>query len=246
LFKISGDRGVLKTTKFYDQFVERLGELSNLKLIVVDTKTRFSPGEGEGNVTATQEITYYEAIARKTGATVMLLHHSNKKSRDGSQDGATAYRDATAIFDSVRAAWYLRPADNKEIEGNREEGATYQLLENAKNNYIKQCENIIVVRNGYKYVAQAASKGNKKEKEDIVYSGIQTCLLTYLQSSRIPEHLQAELVKVAEDEIKAKRNDVKAVINNMCEDGLLEEAASGKRSKSYSLTAAGVTWGLSI
>jgi len=89
------------------------------------------------NAIATQEITYYERIAKETGATIMLLHHTNKVSRDGSTSGAQSFRGATALFDSIRAVWYRRGCTETKLMAMVVEDRTpgrYLVWENSKNN----------------------------------------------------------------------------------------------------------------
>lgn len=251
LFNIDGFKGVLKKTKYYDQLLERLKTLKNLKLIVIDTKTRYSPGEGEGNVLATQEITFYENIAQTTGATVMLLHHSNKKSRGNEpQTGATAYRDASAIFDSVRAAWYFRPLTDGELAENNlttSESQSHYVLENSKNNYIKEDVPILVSRSGYTYTAGAmAVKLPKGQAKEIKAEAARNCLITYMQQSSQPIFSQATLVQVAKDEAKASRNIVATVLAELQEDGIVEVLDESKKARAFRLTPEGELFSLTL
>jgi len=82
--------------------IKYLKGLQDLKLVIIDTKIQYSPVDEIDNVAATQEIRYYERIAKATGAAVLLLHHTNKASRGGEGAGVQAYRGGSAAYDSCR------------------------------------------------------------------------------------------------------------------------------------------------
>ena len=197
---------------------------------------------------ATHEVAYYERIARETGATVVLLHHTNKLSRSGIQDGQQAYRGVTALFDNTRACWYLRSLTSKEIleeEINPEEEDKYFLLENAKNNYIPKHKNLIIKRDGYQYSARyALPKQSKEQKIDSKRQALIDLLLMYIQNSKQIEHSQAELLKWGRTE-KIGRSRMMDALEIAVEDGLLISKSEGK-VKLYSLTDFGKKYNLEI
>ena len=247
LFKLRKD-GILAPTEYYKSLVGCLKEIDNLHLVIVDTKTRYSPGEGEGNVTATQEIAYYEAIAKVTSASVMLLHHTNKSSRDGSQSGATAYRDASAIFDSVRAAWYLRGLRPDEIAAqdiSEDEAGSFLYLENSKNNYIQVNSPVIVHRTGYKYtvrdIVPKLSAAEKKEKmQQLAYDTV----IGLIQTAKGPVKSQADILTLCREQRIGRIRTIKA-LDELVEDGLIERRNDGNRF-SYSLTEEGMIYQTTI
>lgn len=248
LFSLRSD-GTLKITEYYKALLDSLLEIQDLKLIVIDTKTRYSPGEGLGNVTATQEITYYENIARKTGATVMLLHHTNKGSRDGSQSGMQAYRDATALYDSVRAAWYLRPlTDSERVAQNiaDDDPASYLMLENSKNNYIACHEPWVIQRQGFSYGKQKmqpklSSTEKKVRQEQECYS----IFIQVMQRHCTDEVRQGELLKMCADATSVSFTKARKLIDQIVEDGYIEKSFRD-RAVWYALTPEGVSYGLTV
>jgi RecA-family ATPase len=242
LFRLKSD-GVLLTTDYYTSLVDALAEVHDLQLVVIDTKTRFSPGEGLGNVTATQEITHYEAIAHRLGCGVMLLHHSNKISRGGVSTGATAYRDATALFDSVRAAWYLRALTAEELVAQgvdaRDEG-NYLLLENSKNNYVKQHDDMVIRRDGFSYsLKKKAPKMTAAERKEAKKQMTFDTVIAVIQGARTAAVCQADIVRLCR-EIGVGRNRVLEILADALSDGLIEAKRSGRgAANSYELTDAG-------
>jgi RecA-family ATPase len=242
LFGIDPKNNTLKTTKQFTYVIERLQTLHNLQLVIIDTKTRFSPGEGEGNVIAAREITFYEMICRKTGATVMLLHHTNKASRDGSQDGKQAYRDATANFDNTRASWYMRPATllEKNTEGFKDDDDIL-VMENAKNNYIKKHNTLLLKREGYRY--EFCEQGPKVPKEQQKERARQTLvdgLIAFMQADRADKYTQAELVEWGRINLNAGRSAMVKVLGEGADDGFFDiEDLGPRRAKFIKLTEYG-------
>jgi RecA-family ATPase len=244
LFKLSNDGLSLKRTDYYNSLVECLSEIDKLKLVVIDTKTRFSQGEGTGNVTATQEITFYEGVASRTGATIMLLHHTNKASRNGSQTGMQAYRDASAIYDSVRAAWYLRGLSMDEIAAHQITSGDedkYLVLENCKNNYVMPHKPFIIRRDAYSYSARGSIlRLTKQEKAARAYTETINTLIDILQDSSGTSWSKAEMQRLCRAVgIGARRTN--AAIDDAEADNLIE-----KNNNRYELTEKGRTYGSSI
>jgi RecA-family ATPase len=230
--------GELKPTKFFVQFRDYLKKLNSLQLIVIDTKTRFSPAEEEGNVITSDEIAYYEYLTRETGATILLLHHTNKISRNGSQDGQQAYRGSTALFDTSRVSFFLRPLTAKEIakeEIDPEISDEYFYLENSKNNYIRRHKTLLIHRNGYSYTARDAYITTVKKE-----SSVRSDLLIYLQST--PEQRQAEILLWGQQNGYG-RTRVLSAIEELIQDGLLDVTVNG-RAKNFVLTDTGRTHNL--
>lgn len=237
LFKAKAD-GSLVTTNYYDSLVKHLAEIKNLQLVIIDTKARFSPAESLGNVTATNEITYYEAIIRQTGAAVMLLHHSNKASRNGSQDGLQAFRGESALFDSVRSAWYLRGLRPEELKGQDlpdDDTRKYLLLENSKNNYIMTHEPMILFRDGYSYTPiKPKRKLSSAERKDRQLEGDTRRLIAALQTAK---GVHWGLTEIRKEFGSGWRRCDKAR-DEALEMGLIEQVGTG-RKKSYCLTDEG-------
>lgn len=243
---------IIKPTKAFVSLMRKLKKIDDLQLLVVDTKTRYSPGEGMGNVTASQEITYYEMLAQATDATVILLHHTNKKSRDGSQDGAQAYRDATAWFDNTRASWFFRPVTKKEASDNKipvDKINDYFILENAKNNYVKRHTDKIVHRSGYSFFFSNAItvNGDKEDTSDRHKQDLMESIVSWMQSMNKNELRQAEIMQWCKNEINAGRTRVLKALDMACDDGILElvDGRIGK-TKRFGLTEYGLLYNLHI
>lgn len=168
LFELDEHAGKINRTPYFDGLIEFLSSIDNLRIVGIDTKARFSPGEGAGNHIATQEIQHYEAIASETGASVVMLHHTNKASRNGLVPGVQAFRDASALYDSVRACWYLRALTEDELlkeDISSNDAGNYTLFENTKNNYLPIVPPMLLKRNGFGFQAQNISPKLSKEEK---------------------------------------------------------------------------------
>lgn len=249
LFGIKND--MIKPTKAFLSLLRRLKTIPNLQFVIIDTKTRYSPGEGTGNVTAAQEVTYYEMIATATGATVVLLHHTNKKSRDGSQDGAQAYRDATAWFDNTRASWFFRPVTPKEasVEGLKPDDVSdYFVLENAKNNYVKRHKDKLVHRVGYNFnFTDSKTSGDKEDTKDQSKQDLMDSMASWMQVLKENDVRQAEVIRWGKEVPNAGRSKVISALSAAVDDGIIELTDGGAgRTKRYSLTDYGLLYNLHI
>ncbi len=225
LFRIKAVDQTLAVTQYYESFLETLQQIKDLQLVVIDTKVRYSPAEGMGNVTVTQEITHYERMAQTTGAAVLLLHHTNKVSRDGSQTGAQAFRDATAMFDSVRAAWYLRSCKPSELQSSGIDDyapGKYLLLENAKNNYLPICPTVILERDGYRFTPRPYIAKAPRSDEETKERKQQAANEAVLEIMRVATNslTQAELVRRCR-EADITRSVVIEAVRQLIDDGLV-------------------------
>lgn len=239
LFQLKSEFGPLVRTKTYTDFMTYLKGIENLKVVIIDTKTRYSPSESGNNVIATQEVTHYERMCVETGATVVMLHHTNKVSRDGSLDGMQAYRGGTGTYDGVRAAWFLRPAsDDEKRDANIDKDADVYMFDNSKNNWMKKDDSFLIVREGYKFtpkpLAQKVSKEERKIKEE---EGTREYIITTLQNSKVKEFSKLELISMCA-ETGLSRPKALALIENAVDDGLLDFRMEG-RTKYYFLTDEG-------
>ncbi len=231
---------LLETTTNFQALTERLKTLDNLSMIVIDTKSRYSPSEGMGNVLATQEISLYEGMKNAIGASIMILHHTNKTSRDGSLSGSQAYRDATAIFDSIRNSWYLRRLKDKELKNegvDESQSKRFLYLENSKNNYIEEHRPIIINRNGFEYTHKVLSP--PKASIENIQDNYDECI-ELLQDDNKKVN-QSQMVKMS----GLGRRKTLDFIEWAIEMKLVEQETVG-RSSIYYLSDTGLTYKLEV
>ena len=247
LFGLKNEK--IRPTPSFRHFLSYLEELRGISLVIIDTKTRFSPGEDEGNVAAAQEIAFYELIARRINATVMLLHHTSKKSRDGSQTGQQAYRGVTALFDHTRASWYFRPITEIEAVNNEipsEDMDKFFVFENAKNNYVIRHAPVLIKRDGYSYTCRTISpRLSREQKADAKKQNLIDDVVCFLQRQDKKGTLkQIDIIKWGR-ELGIGRSRVLSAIEDSIDDGLIKLLTEG-RVKMFELTETGKKYGLEM
>jgi predicted transcriptional regulator len=177
----------------------------------------------------------------------MLLHHSNKLSRNGSQTGIQAYRDATALFDSVRAAWYLRgmTVDEVKAQGDTpEDGVTFSLLENSKNNYLPPLPDLVVRRTGFNYSCKTATaKVVKLKKEAETDEELRLSILNAMQGFNKVTCGKEDMALLFSHLSNKKR--AAYILEKLVTDGFIDREGKGANTK-YKLTEAGTMYGLEI
>ena len=84
-----------------EQLLLTAQQAKDLKLIILDTASRFRGGDENSNLHATRFVQALEYLALNTGATVLIAHHTAKGSnlREANQE---ASRGASALTDAIR------------------------------------------------------------------------------------------------------------------------------------------------
>lgn len=112
--------GNLEPTQAYEDLLALAMSIKNLRLIILDPVSRFYGGVENDNTHGTVFVGYMERLAKETGATVLISHHTSKAY--GVQKGKSslvqeASRGATGITNACRWQLNLSYADEKEIKG---------------------------------------------------------------------------------------------------------------------------------
>lgn len=95
--------GEVTTTAVVGNINDLAAKVPDLKLIVLDPASRFRGGEENSNEDATRFVEALESLAKQTGASVMIAHHTNKGSYGpDAEPGQGASRGASALTDGLR------------------------------------------------------------------------------------------------------------------------------------------------
>lgn len=87
------------------------------RLVIFDTLTRWHQMDENSNGDMARVLGVFEMITKKTGASVLLLHHVSKgMARDGRQDEQQATRGAAAITDNARWQGFMQTMTKEEAE----------------------------------------------------------------------------------------------------------------------------------
>jgi len=119
----------LEESFFLDDFISAVNEYEDLKLIIIDPASRFRGGDENSAPDSTRFVQACEKIAEETGATVLLVHHTNKGSKEG-EINQHAARGSSAFIDGVRWSMNVRTMSAKE-------SSTYSPLAKPPNWYIQ-------------------------------------------------------------------------------------------------------------
>lgn len=108
--------GEVIATDIVDSIADLASKVPDLKLLIIDPAARFRGGEENSNEDATRFVEALESLAKATGASVMIAHHTNKGSylADGEQSQG-ASRGASALTDGLRWQMNLSPPTEKQL-----------------------------------------------------------------------------------------------------------------------------------
>lgn len=166
--------GEVSATSVINSIMDLCQQLPDLRLIVIDPASRFRGGEENSNEDATRFVEALETLAKATGASVMLAHHTNKGSynADG-EPGQGASRGASALTDGLRLQMNLnRLSDRqaKEIGIDRALLGRYIAATVTKTNYSAFPEPVILERldGGYLSAVSATQAKHKAEHDAVI------------------------------------------------------------------------------
>lgn len=104
--------GEVSSTIIIERIAALAEQIPDLRLIVIDPASRFRGGEENSNEDATRFVEALEKLAKQTGASIMIAHHTNKGSYGNTDAGQGASRGASALTDGLRWQMNLgRPSD---------------------------------------------------------------------------------------------------------------------------------------
>ncbi|CAN7266698.1 AAA family ATPase [Acidovorax sp. LjRoot38] len=166
--------GEVSATCIVRRIAALAGQIENLKLIVIDPASRFRGGEENSNEDATRFIEALETLAKHTGATVLIAHHTNKGSYGGDgEPGQGASRGASALTDGLRLQMNLSRASDKQlgaIGASKDQASRYLAAKVTKTNYSAYPPPVILERldNGYLTAVSAAQAQQRAETAAIL------------------------------------------------------------------------------
>lgn len=110
---------------------------ADARMLVFDTLTRWHKMDENNNGQMSQVLSVMEMIARKTGASVLFLHHVSKgMAREGRQDEQQATRGAAAITDNARwQGWMQTMSEETAKEYGIDKRKRYVAVGGNKENY---------------------------------------------------------------------------------------------------------------
>lgn len=106
--------GIVKVGKDVDRIADAIG---TAVLVAVDTLSRVNGGEENSNEVMAHIVTACERIAQRTGAAVVILHHTSKAAAREQMADLHAGRGGSALGDNARSVVRLMPASAGDVKG---------------------------------------------------------------------------------------------------------------------------------
>ncbi len=166
LFKIDSN-SITPTDEYYRILSTLLN--NDIGLLIIDTRSRLSGAEGAGNAIVSREVAFYEQWAAKSGATILILHHTSKASYGGTISAQAAQRGESSFIDCLRFGIYLQHlpeeiAAKNDVE--ESERLKHLIVFHAKSNYTEIQEPFVIRRDGWKFeLTPIKPKSSREEKK---------------------------------------------------------------------------------
>ncbi|MBF0449001.1 MAG: AAA family ATPase [Magnetococcales bacterium] len=163
-------------TDYVDRLIETAREIPNLKLIVVDPASRFRGGEENLSEDTTRFVESLERVAQETGATILVVHHSNKASmQQGASTSQAAARGSSAFTDGVR--WQgdlsvLNEKDARSFDIKPDERKQYVRFAITKSNYSPPSNDIWLKRGDHGVLRMVELSSKKAAENEAVLSQV--------------------------------------------------------------------------
>ncbi|MGV8991282.1 MAG: helicase RepA family protein [Thiobacillus sp.] len=213
----------VQQTQLVDQLIATARQIPELQLIVFDPASRFRGGDENASQDATRFVEALERVAKATGATVLVAHHSNKGAFNTPEQTQSASRGSSALTDGVR--WQMNlmtfsAADAKNYAVPPEDKGFYLTATITKNNYAAPQAPTSLKRGNGGYLGKA----------DL----ISTAKLT-------ADSLSVRIVDLVKSELKAGHGHSKTAFTNQFsgEGGALRTGNNKVRDAVNELVAAG-------
>jgi RecA-family ATPase len=229
--------GEVTATDVIERILAMASQVEELRLIVIDPGSRFRGGDENKNEDATRFVEALEALAKRTGSTVLIAHHTNKSAYSpDAEPGQGASRGASALTDGLR--WQMNLSKpNREQAGlmglSKDDQRNYVAATVTKTNYSAFPAPVIMERlsDGYLEALTAAQAQQRSEQEAIVR------VLQTVSNERKPLSARSleELHGGVGGRLQLPKQAVRQVVKMAIERGLL---AGGAR-KPLSVTLVG-------
>jgi RecA-family ATPase len=214
-------------------------QAGGVKLVIFDTRSRLSGAEGAGNAIVSQEVAHFEKLAAKFGATVLILHHTNKSSYGNDTHSGAAQRGESAFLDCLRFGLYLQTMTDEVAAQNgigEADRPQYLIVSHSKGNYTTMQEPIILHRDGWRFdltdIKPKTSSDARKAKRE---AADMAAVVEVVQVR--PKISQQDLNKAISG--KVSYHKARAAIKNAVETGLILETDGGRGKKQYELPRTG-------
>lgn len=228
--------GEVKVTVNVDRLLALAAQIPDLRLIILDPASRFRGGDENKNEDATRFVEALEKIAKTSGASVLIAHHSSKISYNTeSEPSQGASRGASALTDGLRWQMNLnRPSTSQASEMGvpKESLPRYVAATITKSNYSATHAPVLMERmdDGYLSAVTASQAQQRVEHEAVMR------ILTVLQT-----HGSMSARKIEDDYggVKGALNLPKERVRDMVKIGLKQGLLEGGDRRPLTISGLG-------
>lgn len=160
----------LEQTNTLERLIVAAKQVANLKLIVIDPISRYRGGDENFAADTTRFIQAAERLQKETGATVMLVHHTNKGAANSKEASQGAARGSSALTDGVRLQMQLTALSEKARKswGLTEDDARRHIaFAVTKSNYTAPQSEILLHRGEGGYLSKAEALPHVKAPDRV-------------------------------------------------------------------------------
>jgi hypothetical protein len=220
------DSREVKSTPLLDKVIATAKQISDLKLIIIDPASQFRGGDENSAEDTTRFVQALQKIAVNCGATVLVVHHTNKGAFQDTEHNQTASRGSSALSDGVRWQMNLMPFSEKMASKFKipvGERKSFLTAEVTKSNYAAPAPAQILKRHTGGYLYRADLVPDKTIQADSLNSRILELVDTEARAGRC----------YSKTGFATKFGGTKqrlAIGNNALRDGLTELLSKGQLS----------------
>ncbi|MBY4594149.1 AAA family ATPase [Ottowia caeni] len=231
--------GEVSTTSIVHRIAALADQIEDLKLIIIDPASRFRGGEENSNEDATRFVEALETLAKRTGATVLIAHHTNKSSYAAdAEPGQGASRGASALTDGLRWQMNLSRPSEKQlglVGAAKDQASRHVAATVTKTNYSAFPAPVILERLDNGYLTAITPMQSQQRADNAAILNVLGILMQ--QSKPITARLLEERFGGVSGSLKLPKHDVRRIVQLAIARGFL---AGGER-KPLTVTAMGTS-----
>jgi len=146
----------------------------NIKLVLIDTKSRLSGLPENDNAVAAKEVNLYEQLTFNNQCTVLVIHHSGKSKNT---DLSNSFRGASSFISNCRFGIFLDKSLSEKIRSEQglmsDDKTEFIQVSNPKQNYCQAHPPFIIERSGFSFKAidydlSGTNSGSNENKFEMI------------------------------------------------------------------------------
>ena len=239
LMTTTNKKGEVERTDYAERLIKALEDIDDIALIIIDPAARFRGGNENASEDSTRFVEALEYLRKKTGATVLVAHHTNKVSSSSEEPSQNASRGSSALTDGVRWQMNLASLSKAECTSNGipdSDRLKYLKAAVTKNNYGPPVDPVLLMRGDGGFLIPVPAGGPKRTRDELDKLAILRKIVE-IKLKPISSTSFRSSYAGADKTMKISDNRMRDTIKIACNEGLCEI----KESK-LKITAAGENW----